>query len=247
MARSLLLLCVVAGCGPRPPVLRMPEASPWRVPPEEVAVRVHTICVPPAWAWPEELEERAQEFVRLVETGLKGAGFKAVRLSEEYWTAAAHQASLEVGGVYDENEGWLDVDRLEAVRRRLRQLGHEAYGCDAYAEAGVILVYAPFSDGIVKWDGREAQQENYLSAAGTQGYTSVLSLHVRIRDPNNEELYFFAGGIEPAVEVKSFPSPFEQGWRPKEVSELLDSASNNHRAVLLALAPFLAIGPRHFP
>ncbi len=238
-AVAWILLCVTQACGPIPPTLRMPEANPWRVPAEEFALRAHTVCIFPTSAPIEELEDRAQEFGRLAAQELRGAGLKAVVLSEEDAQGLLEHAVADVGGVVDPEVGWVDMDRVHSVVKRQRELARQIHGCDAFLGLSVVMVRAPFSDGLVKWDGREAKIQDYLSAMGNSGWTTVLSLHARVSDLNNEELYFFAGGIQPVIEVKTFPLPYEPIWRAKNPEELLLSESDNHRAVLLALGPLL--------
>jgi hypothetical protein len=207
------------------------------VPIDDFASRVGTVCVYPTEISTEELAERAQDFSRRAVAELKGAGYNAVLLSEEERKGFHERAIAAEGSMIDLEFGWLDRDRVDAVQRRQRLLAREVHGCDAFLELRVTAVRALWRDGVAKWDGREVQFQDYLSAMNAWGWTTVLSLHARVTDLDNQELYFFAGGIQPVIEVNTL-SLFEP-WRPMSPDKILVSEADKSYALTLALGPLL--------
>gem|GEM_PF-2375768 len=236
--------CGFSACISFPPVLRMPEANPWRVPAEEVARRLRTICVFPTRIGDEDLSERAQRFSEAAVTELRGAGYQAVQLSEEDARGLLEQAVVEVGGVYDPEVGWVNVDRVQAVEKQRRQLAKNLYGCDAFLQLSVALVHAPMNDGVAKWDGRTVQLVSWFFGSGTYGWVKALSLYARLTDVDAHELYFFAGGIQPVVKANISLNPLDPAYRGLSEDEVLTSEADVLTALQLALRPLLAVAPQ---
>lgn len=234
----------LSACISFPPLLRMPEANPWRLPVEEVLPHLRTICVFPTRIGDEDFTERAQRFSEVAVVELRGAGYQAVPLREDEARGLLEHAVAEVGGVYDPEVGWVDVDRVQAVEKQRRQLAKNLYGCDAFLELSVHLVHAPMNDGIAKWDGRTVQLISWFFGSGTSGWVKALSLYARLTDVEARELYFFAGGIQPVVKANVTLNPLDPTYRVVHEEEVLTSEVDVVAALQLALGPLLAVAPR---
>lgn len=227
----------MSACVAVPPKLRMPEASPWRVPPAEIASQLGTICIFPAAAVDERLDGRAQRLSELAEVELRRAGYPTVRLEKGERRSLYKQALENVGGVMGPATGWRDIDRVRAVQKRLRELARDRHHCDSFLDVQVVAVRAPMHDGIAKWDGKEVQVLDYLSGVATAGWVGALSLHARISDVGNRELYFFTGAIEPVVTATSSWSPLEPPLQAASTEQLLTAEEHLITAVSAALEP----------
>ncbi|MCX8072059.1 MAG: hypothetical protein N3C12_06370 [Candidatus Binatia bacterium] len=216
----------------------MPEANQWRIPPERFDVR--TICVLPIDPEVKELEPGAENLRRIAVEELERAGFGVVPISKEGWKTLADRAAADVGGVFDPEVGWLDVDRVEEARQRFNRSVGKQYRCDASLALTIHVVRAPWRDGVAKWDGSEETIANYLLTIGDWGWVMALSLHARLVGANSEELYFCTGGLRTLGKYNPLAAPFAPPFQPVKAEELLSPELVSHRAVLLALGLLLA-------
>lgn len=209
--------------------------KPLLLPVETVRSQVRTVCM-------EEFESvevtdaktRVPAFRSELEAELKRAGFDVV---EDKKVTAIHDREFRgVGRIFDRDFGTQDDAAYAKAREAFYRAAHDELGCDAMASARIVVVVAALIGGDAKWDGARLPVPG---AGDGGGRVAALSLQLTLRAPDQKVLYFNTGGIQPLVgfEQKTFfgdPEPVDL-----DQSSILGVASNNSRAIRLALEPFL--------
>lgn len=222
---SLGALAVAACATPTaPPPLRIPQADLGRFP---------TLCLTPLRSEVDDAPRVASIETQL-EEALRQRGFRIVPASQT--VLVAERITREEGGLFDVDTGERRPD-FDAVSQRVRERATAELSCQAMVRARVVYVGAPwvakaglFSGGTAYWDGVEVEL-----GAGNNSYGSIgaLSLHVRVLDPGERELYFGAGGITTtSVLEQSFPEARFVAVDPKK---LLADEQRNRAALDIAL------------
>lgn len=106
----------------------------------------------------------------------------------------------------------------------------EALGCQALLEPRVLFVVAPWDGGTARWDGN---QVGIGGGSGAYGTIGALSLHLRITDADDREIFYGTGGIQPTGRLNEgwFDSKFED----VDSQTLLRNAEANRKAIDIAL------------
>lgn len=208
--------------------------KPLLLPVETVRSRVHTVCM-------EEFEgiqvtdakTRLSAFRSELEAELKRAGFEVVEGNK---VAAIHDREFRSAGrIFDRDFGTQDDAAFAKAQDAFYRAANAELGCDAMANARIVVVVAAVIGGDAKWDGARVPVPG---AGDGGGRVAALSLWLTLRAPDQKVLYFNTGGIQPLVgfEQKTFfgnPEPVEL-----DQSSILGVASNNSRAIRLVLEPF---------
>jgi hypothetical protein len=219
----LFLLCAAGGCmgpPPLPPALRVPV---------DQFDSIRALCLLPidseASADPQSIERLESQ----IGDGLQALGFSSV--DSEKTQAALVRLGGAAGGYYDVHSGQRDEARYALMAPKVRRGALEALGCQALVESRVLYVSAQWNGGVARWDGNSVPIGGGSGAYGTIG---AISLHLRIIDANDAELYYGVGGIEPVSRLHE--SWFESRFEHVAGEKLLRNASLNREAVDIALA-----------
>ena len=148
-----------------------------------------TVCLLPLSSEAPLDEARAKQIEALVLAAFRKRGFEAV--DGAITQAAFERTARQQGGLYDVYDGQPAAgaaSRASAVRR---ELGSEL-GCRSFVRPRIVLVTAVWNGGSANWDGATADVGGGVGARGAIG---ALSLHLRLTDADDRELYFGAGGI----------------------------------------------------
>jgi len=196
--------------------------------------QVRTVCVQPVRILldVEGIEPRRVALEKQLEQQVRRSGFTVVAgdAVDEVWMGVVGRE----GGYFDPHTGWRNEERFEAISRLARSEVRRELGCDAILISAVVPVVASFIEGTISWDG---VRESYRGSHGSSGWVAALSLHVRLLDMADREIYFFAGGIQPLLSIdRGF---FSSSFRSAEVEQLLADEGVRLRAVNLALEPLL--------
>lgn len=174
---------------------------------------------------------------------LRAAGFEVVGgdLLDEVWNRVLSRED----GYFDPHTGWRDEERFQSIRRLALGEVRRELGCDAMMFPGVVVVTATFASGVIEWDG---VRETLPGTFNLQGWVGALSLHVRIVDMADREIYFFTGGIQP---LGGFDAGFfKSSYVAPEEEDILADERKRERAVRLALGPLFPPSmatPTHTP
>ena len=205
---------------------------PLRVTPAALS-KFQSLCLTPLRSEVDD-PPRVARMETMLEDGLRARGFTVVSASET--GAVLDRIAREEGGLYDVDTGARRAD-FQAVSQRVRERAGAELSCQAMLRARIVFVVAPwvakagmFSEGTATWDGVEVDLGAGRNASGSIG---ALSLHVRVLDLSERELYFGTGGIRTtSVLVEDFVST---KFEPIDPKELLADAARNHVAIDLAL------------
>jgi hypothetical protein len=228
---ALALVAAACETPTAPPPLRVTPAA---------MTQFRSLCLTPLRSEVDD-PPRVARMETMLEDGLRARGFGVVSASET--GAALDRIAREEGGLYDVDTGARRPD-FQAVSQRVRERAGAELSCQAMLRARVVFVVAPwvakagmFSEGTASWDGLEVDLGAGRNAAGSIG---ALSLHVRVLDLSERELYFGTGGIRTTSVMRDgfVATTFE----PVDPKELLADASRNHVAIDLALKD-LRLGP----
>jgi hypothetical protein len=219
VAASVLLVLAVGCYSPpkAPPALRVTTAS---------VAPISKLCLLPL-AGDVEGPERLVAFQKLLSDALVARHYETVDV--ETTREALERLAREAGGYYDPHSGEPLADHVQRVKQVRARAGKEL-GCQALVEPRVAFVIAPWQQAKVEWDGASRGMGSGLGAYGTIG---ALSLHLRIADLDDRELFFGAGGIEPTARLNEslLSSQFEA--LPEE--QMLDNEQWNRSAIEYAL------------
>ncbi len=134
-------------------------------------------------------------------------------------------------GYYDPHSGRRIASAYESTRDEFWSALRSELECGSLLSVRIAAVSAPWTNGNVEWDGTAVRLSSGYGASGRVG---ALSLWVTVTGPSDEEVYFGAGGIEPASDLKAgFLSPHFETHDPER---LLRSAKRIRTAVQIAFA-----------
>lgn len=174
-----------------------------------------------------EGEEARVRFQQLLVRALAARHFATVE--PETTRSAFDRLAREQGGYFDVHSGEPVADYARVAKQVKARVGAEL-GCQALVQARIAFVIAPWEQATANWDGASVGIGGGVGALGTIG---ALSLHLRILDLDERELFFGTGGIRPtaSLDTSLFSSRFET--LPEE--QLLADAARNRMAIDLAL------------
>lgn len=185
---SLVAIAVAACAAP-------PAKSPYARATQTRLEGVRGLCVMPLRSEVDD-PPRVARFAAMLIVSLRGRGYEVVGATET--TTALDRISREEAGTYDIYTG----ERLagsDAILRRVRQRLGEELSCQAVVSPRIVRVVAFwlaehgfFSEGTASWDGARVELDAGRGASGTIG---ALSLHVRITDLDDREVFYGIGGI----------------------------------------------------
>lgn len=181
-------LAAVAGCA-----VRAQPGQNLKIAPSDLRDFVRTICLDETML-PEGIADPAkrQEQLEFVFTQILGVAGYAV-VDSEKTRAAIVETSRREGGSYDPLTGQRSQERHDQVSRAAFRELHERFGCDAVLVSRVVVVTAPWANGVATWDGVTDTLRGGRQAFGTVG---ALSLRVLLFDLEVRELYYGVGGIQ---------------------------------------------------
>ena len=223
LSASLGALAIAACQTPdAPPPLRIPQADVGQFP---------TLCLTPLRSEVDD-PPRVANVEALLAEALRQRGFGVVPASET--APALDRITREEGGFYDVDTGERRPD-FEAVSRRVRERAGAELSCQALVRARIVLVMAPwmtgmFTEGSAFWDGVKEHLDVNRDASGAIG---ALSIHIRVLDPSDRELYFGAGGIRTISALEAGFASIE--FVPLDPTKLLADAQRNRTAIDIAL------------
>lgn len=226
----LLLLCLASGCLGPPPL-----PPPLRVPMTEFDT-IGTLCLLALESEAPTTPETARRLENQIADGLRALGFESV--DSEKTVEALTRLGRAAGGYYDVDNGRRDDARYAQLAPKVRRGAGKALGCQALLEPRVVVVSAPWGAGVARWDGNAVGIGGGRSATGTIG---ALSLHLRIADADDRELYYGVGGIEPIARLNE--TFFESHFEALDAESFLQSEAANRKAIQIALAEL----PRRTP
>lgn len=229
--RGLVLwgsLTALVGCGfAKPyPALRISEQS--------FREQVKTICMEELQlsGAPEEMQPRIDALQSLIGVRLEELGFQVV--TEDQSKEVAVQVARAEGGFFDPHTGRRDEARYAVIRARALAAMKTQLGCDAVLVPTISIVSTTFVNGVALWDGVSDDMSRDFFGGGT-GYAPALSLWIRIRDMQDEEIYFRPGGIQVLSTLKS--GFWEATFEFVADDALLADEDRNREAVVTSLAP----------
>jgi hypothetical protein len=183
----------------------------------------------------DQRDQRASELEDGLAVHLAARGFETVTSQE---TARVWKETRDSGeGAYDPHTGRRIDSRYAKQRERFLSALSTQLGCDALISGTVVAVHAPLSHGTVVWDhvteSVTGDSVSTFGAYGSYGWVSVLSLWIRVRNLEDEEIYFRAAGIQPLVQLDSEFVGLKAV--PIEAAAILVDAGQRDRAISIAL------------
>ena len=224
--------------------------DPFSVEPEQLVGRLQNLALPRV-AHPENLpvtDTILSRFQSGVATTLDGAGFTVIGQDD---VAGIWEPILDdIGGYYDPRTGGIIEEKRKAANQRLRRQLRVRYGVDAIVYAELIIVDAPYSDGVARWDGTSQSvagfwdklfetvgavadalvQEPHVSSLPV-GTAPAVTLQVVVEDLEGRELYVNWGGVAVIADVETGE------WL--EPAEAFQDAKRFERAVDIAMQPLV--------
>jgi hypothetical protein len=209
--------CVVANAPP-----------PQRVASAELG-KFRSLCMTPLASEVDD-PARVASMEGMLEEAVRQRGFIVVAAGDT--AAAFDRITREEGGLYDVDTGERRGD-FDVVAQRVRVRAGRELSCTAIVRARIVYVVSHwmaqagmFSEGTASWDGLEVDLGAGRNAGGTIG---GLSIHVRILDLSERELYFGAGGIRTtSILEEDFLS---MKFTPIDPKELLADPSLDRAAI----------------
>jgi hypothetical protein len=222
-ALSLLVLCLATGCMTPPEI-----PPPLRGTPVEVG-GIGSLCVLPIDSEVDLDDARRTAWHALLAEELQERHYAVV--DAETTRESFGRFVREHGGLYDAFDGHGDAARSAKVSREAWHAVGEETGCRGVVHTRLVYVVAPWQYANASWDGNVASIGGGHNMVGT---IAALSLHVRITDLAERELYFHTGGILPALQLRQgfMSSRFEQ----TSDESLVSDDYRNRYAIDLALA-----------
>ncbi len=233
------------------------EYDPFLVKPEVLHADVQTVVLTPVQLPPDlDIPERILlRLDSLIGTTVRTAGFTTVASHDfsEIWD----RVQLEVGGLFDPRTGERDELRFADARELLAWELEDRFGADALLYADLVVVSAPFANGVAHWDETSQPLTGWgwrlLDALNAllgeeggslpEGTVPALSLSVTLERVSGEQLYANAGGIEVLEKVGTS----ESDRTPVPQEKLCRNWRRNRKAVEIALGPLTAHVREHRP
>src|SRR5262245_39610588 len=175
--------------------------DPFRVPPEQIRANVRVLAVGPLIV-PRDLENPEPvkaRFQQLIEAQFREAGYTIVGPGETrpVWDSLA----AESHGLYDPVTGEPDAAKVRAFHDAVYRELKTRFGVDAMLLSALWVVPAKLEDDVARWDGTSqgAGRKKFWKAVlgvSHSGTIPALSLHVRLADSDDKDLYENRGGIQ---------------------------------------------------
>ncbi len=230
----LLLTVVIAlievGCATTIPY------NPFKTDQNEFYVNTKTIALSPCVVQIEASEQVIAKFELLIGNKLREAGF-SVLPSKEYRDIWKHNVD-QIGAIFDPITGKKDDSKLKVIQEQCYKELAGKLNVDAVLISRILIVKAPFSQYVARWDGTEESFDirhgviKFLDTSITTGTVPALSLGITIKDIHGTPVYVNWGGIQ--VLTKRSPK-----FVPVPKNELLVDEERNVAAVNIALDPLI--------
>jgi hypothetical protein len=215
-----------------------PEYDPFKVPRGDLRRRVQTIALLPLSAdgyWVDR-DRVAEDLEPLIRNRLEDGGFRVV--GSDAVREVLHQASADVGGLYDPETGDVIEDRVapmqSAVHRELRRL----HDVDAILSTRIETVELLLTYRKIHYCGRKDDEIYWPGDLGIFTQTTsvlVLCLSTTLRDTESRVLYGIRHGLEPLATYHRQT----RALRPRD--ERLRDSSRLATAVDETLAPLATL------
>ena len=226
---------ILSGC------TTVPRYNPYKVGKQEIIERVNKIGIMPVFMAFNFIEgkEKQNFFNTELAKAFEGTGLEVVPPSE--WTKISEVVRDELGDLFDPKTGVPKKEKVEQLRKTVRERYQTKFNVDAFVLSGLKQVKVNWNRNDAYWDG------TYEATTGREGFWArarapqatgtigALSLWVRVEAPDAQPLFEEAGGLQLTQHVRGTK------FIPVAPQDLLADEKVNRHAIELATCRFIEI------